>query len=140
MEELHQVELLQQLAESAAFMSADDAKVLLPPIYDLFFAQLPLPSDTQENPKIHFSNTEASLIIFHLLAAKVWNEQCFHRATRGILTCTQAPGSLRGICGINVITGQPSSMSTDVAVEKKIELDARLKILIDKIKIYIQQV
>jgi hypothetical protein len=57
------------------------------------------------------------------------------------MTLPQAPGSLRGLCGINVVTGQPSSMSTELAVDKKKDLDARLKHLEDTTsKNYVQPV
>eukprot|EP00026_Physarum_polycephalum_P006046 Phypoly_transcript_06086.p1 GENE.Phypoly_transcript_06086~~Phypoly_transcript_06086.p1 ORF type:complete len:589 (-),score=107.81 Phypoly_transcript_06086:81-1763(-) len=111
MKEQHQVELIQRLTEIAPHLNATDAKTLMPPLYDLILTQIPLPptaGEAQEDPKINFSIVESALYIFHTLAAK-------------------APGLLRGLCGINVVTGQPSSMSTELAVDKKKDLDARLK-------------
>jgi hypothetical protein len=112
MKEQHQVEFIQRLTEIAPHLNATDAKILLPPLYDLILTQIPLPpaigEGQLEDPKINFSIVESALYIFHTLAAK-------------------APGSLRGICGINVMTGQPSSMSTELAVDKKKDLDKRLK-------------
>jgi len=112
MKEQHQVELIQRLTEIAPHLNAADAKTLMPPLYALILTQIPLPpaagEGQPEDPKINFSIVESALYIFHTLSAK-------------------APGSLRGICGINVVTGQPSSMSTELAVDKKKDLDARLK-------------
>lgn len=173
--EQHQVELIQQLTEPAAHMKASDAAILLPAIYNLILAQLPLPPQPTPGqklvePKINFSITESALYIFHLLAARVYIRTETTTAERGRggggrkgglharfttsasahflhLPCNppnvhlQSPGTLRGLCGINAsFTGQPSSMATELATEKKKSLDIRLKYLEDRTNSYIQQV
>lgn len=124
MTEQHQVELIQHLTDTTAFMQASDAKTLLPPLYTLVLSQLPLPAAAgaeQQEPKINFSIAESALYVFHVLAAK-------------------SPATIRGLCGINIgFTGQPSSMSAELPVDKKQDLDARLKYVVERTKKYTQQ-
>jgi len=117
-----QVDIIQQLSDMCSHLLASDAKALLTPVYELIVAQLPSPpaADSTEEPKLHFSIIESTLYVFHTLASK-------------------APGSLRSVCGINVVTGQPSAMSTELAVDKKQDLDARLKYLEQRTKEYVRQ-
>lgn len=127
MSEQHQVELIQHLTDTTAFMQPSDAKTLLPPLYTLVLSQLPLPAAAaaagteQPEPKINFSIAESALFVFHVLAAK-------------------SPVTIRGLCGINVgFTGQPSSMSAELPADKKQDLDARLKYVVERTKKYTQQ-
>jgi len=68
LKEQHQVELIQRLTEIAPHLNADDAKTLVPPLYDLILTQIPLPpaagEGQPEDPKINFSIVESALYIF----------------------------------------------------------------------------
>lgn len=72
LKELQQVELIHKLTDVVGHMNADDAKVLLPPLYELLLAHIPAAnSAADQEHKINFSIVESALYIFHVLATKV---------------------------------------------------------------------
>ena len=93
LKETDQLTVLKALAESSEYARADDARLLLPAVYTLLEEHTPTKPETPaaEQPNINFSMVECLLFAFYYLASK-------------------APGALAPICGIKVLTGQPSDM------------------------------
>jgi len=115
--EQQQSQLIKQTAELTPYASGDDAKVLLKPVYDLLLVHAPLTNEA----KTHFTITEAVLLMFHHLAPK-------------------AAGQLRSLCGITIMTGQPSDLVGEPSVDRRKDLDARLKLLEESTKAYVAKV
>jgi len=113
--------LLKAFAEMSPYALADEARVLLPSIYSLI--QSHVPTEDKPDVKIHFTHVECLLFIFHHLASKI-------------------PGNLRTICGIKIVTGQPSDNigSEEEIKEKYKEFITRLKYLDGKTKGYVDQI
>src|SRR5690348_13349614 len=96
--EAQKLPLLMLIAEMSVYSLADEARVILPAIYDLFCSHVPT---NQTDIKINYTHIECLLYIFHQLASK-------------------APGSLKNVCGIKIMTGQPSDYEgNEEEMEKK---------------------
>lgn len=90
LEESFKVTLLKAVAELSPHVHADEARALLRPVYTLLLQHMPpKPAEGAPLPEIHFSFVEALLYAFHQIAPK-----CY--------------GALYPVCGIKILTGQPS--------------------------------
>ncbi|EFC37395.1 apoptosis inhibitory 5 family protein [Naegleria gruberi] len=81
------VDTLKAITEIALFTSENHSRAILPLIYQTLKNEIP--EKDAANPKLNLTNIECFLFIFHQLAFK-------------------AQGSLNEICGIKIITGQPT--------------------------------
>jgi hypothetical protein len=107
------------LAEMSMYSLADEARVMLPSVYALICSHVPT---SDSDAKINYTHIECLLHIFHQLASK-------------------APGSLKTICGIKIMTGQPSDYEgSEAEMEaKRNEFMLRLKSLISNTTTLITQ-
>lgn len=115
--EAQQSLVIKQLVELVPHISGDEAKELVKPVYDLLLAHAPIANEAKTN----FTHTEAALLLFHHIAPK-------------------APGQLRTLCGITIMTGQPSDLAGEPAVDRRKDLEARLKVLEEGTKAYVVKV
>eukprot|EP00698_Gefionella_okellyi_P009998 TRINITY_DN2573_c0_g1_i1.p1 TRINITY_DN2573_c0_g1~~TRINITY_DN2573_c0_g1_i1.p1 ORF type:complete len:559 (-),score=193.89 TRINITY_DN2573_c0_g1_i1:66-1742(-) len=108
--------VLQAVAESAAYANGDDARLLLPIVYGMFLAAVPVkPAEAEAAAAVNIdlADIECVLFIFQQLAAK-------------------APGALNPLCGIKILTGQPSdNIGADFST-KLVDFKARLSFLDEK--------
>jgi len=94
------LKLLKTTAELSEFITASDSRLSLQIIYPILLNYLPKkPKEGEQNPIINFSFIECLLFIFYQMGKK-------------------APGSLNGICGIKIITGQPQDQDLGDYKEK----------------------
>ncbi|KAG2373262.1 hypothetical protein C9374_012365 [Naegleria lovaniensis] len=117
---------LRTIAEIAHCTSEYYSRTFIPTIYDALKSEIPEKADA--SAVLNFTNIECYLLIFHRLAIK-------------------SPGSLNAVCGIKIVTGQPSDTFGDYKhlrqemIQKLHVLEqvcspyvGRLKSLIDQLK------
>lgn len=86
------VATLRTIAEISHCTSEYYSRTFIPTIYDALKSEIPEKADA--SAMMNFTNIECYLFIFHRLAIK-------------------SPGSLNAVCGIKIITGQPSDTFGD---------------------------